>query len=78
MLKLKKHYPGCYRTETVHGRFGQIKRDGREWKAEIRSRSGDLERYAGIWGTRKDAVDEVEHILEEGISFDEAEDLYHD
>lgn len=46
-------------------RFGQIKREGRRWTAEIReSQTGALVRFAGIWATKRDAVEECEHILE--------------
>jgi|TARA_R110000824_G_scaffold155073_1_gene327289 hypothetical protein len=59
MEQIKKHYPGCYRV-SLGETFGQIKKVGREWHAEIRaSDSGDLLRFAGIWGTRKAAVEEV-------------------
>ena len=45
--------------------FGQIRRVGREWHAEMReSVSGDLIRFAGIWKTRRDAEEEVRYLLE--------------
>ncbi|HEX6957578.1 MAG TPA: hypothetical protein VF194_06280 [Ferrovibrio sp.] len=45
--------------------FGQIKRQGREWHAEIRrTDDGALVRHAGIWGRKADAIDEVEFILQ--------------
>jgi hypothetical protein len=63
-FSVKRHYRGCYRVSNGSDRFGQIKRDGREWHAEIRdSESGSLIRVAGIWRTRSDAIDEVEFIL---------------
>lgn len=63
-MKLHKHYRGCYRTETVNGKFGQIKKVNLKWVAEIRSSdTGNLLRFAGVWSSRKDAVEEVEHIL---------------
>lgn len=44
--------------------FGQVHKDGREWHAEIReSWSGALVRFAGIWGTKRDAIEEVERLL---------------
>lgn len=76
-MKIKMLYKGCYRTETVRGRFGQIKKKpgywdskygcavyvAAGWHSEIRDSSGELQRYAGVWPTLKDAVEEVEHIL---------------
>ena len=51
--------------------FGQIRKGRRhsgempsKWYAEIRvSATGDLKRFAGIWGTKRAAVEEVTHIL---------------
>ena len=63
--QIKKHYPGCYRVSNGSDAFGQIRKDGRKWNAEIRkTETGEMMRFAGIWGTRKDAVEEIEHILE--------------
>ncbi len=63
----RKHWHGsCYRytVETNPELFGQIHKQGREWHAEIRvSSTGTIRRYAGIWKTRRDAEEEVEHIL---------------
>jgi len=65
-----KHYKGCYRvTYPGTGCFGQIKKAGREWIAEIRdSADGSIIRPAGIWGRLRDAVGEVEYIIEEKAS----------
>ena len=71
-ITIKKHYPGCYRISFVDERrreepfsiFGQIIKDGRKWIAEIRySSSGDIKRYAGIWNTKKEAIEEVVFII---------------
>lgn len=63
-MEIKKHYPGCYRVSCDKQAFGQIKKEGREWNAEIRSTTtGTILRFAGIWNTRKDAVEEVQSIL---------------
>ena len=70
LLSIKKHYQGCYRisdernVEDPFSVFGQIYKDGRKWIAEIRySESGDIKRYAGIWDTKKDAIEEVVFII---------------
>jgi hypothetical protein len=72
--KLHKQYEGCYRTDSVNGQFGQIKRiaamrgrhaaPGTEWRVEIRdSETGNLRRYAGIWPTRREALRECAEVL---------------
>ena len=70
LLSIKIHYQGCYRisdernVEDPFSVFGQIYKDGRKWIAEIRySESGDIKRYAGIWDTKKDAIEEVVFII---------------
>ena len=65
MTTVAKHYDGCFRVRTDNeSRFGQIKREGREWHAEIRDKqSGQIIRYAGIWSTKRDAVEECCDIL---------------
>ena len=64
LLSIEKHYQGCYRISDGGEIFGQIKKDGRKWIAEIRySESGDIKRYAGIWDTKKDAIEEVVFII---------------
>ena len=64
-MTIQKHYPGCFRVSDGGEIFGQIKKDGRKWTAEIRySESGDIKRYAGIWSTKKDAIEEVVGIIE--------------
>lgn len=66
VLTMGKHYPGCYRVRRADGAeiFGQIKKFGRKWRAEIRNTdTGNLVREAGIWPTLNDARDEVEWII---------------
>jgi|DEB0MinimDraft_3_1074331.scaffolds.fasta_scaffold245806_1 hypothetical protein len=64
-IKTSKHYQGCYRISNGSAEFGQIRKQGREWHAEIRNmQTGDLVRYAGIWSTKRDAVDECLFILD--------------
>jgi hypothetical protein len=64
LLFIKKHYQGCYRISNGGEIFGQIKKDGRKWIAEIRETDcGDIKRYAGIWNTKKEAIEEVIFIL---------------
>jgi predicted YcjX-like family ATPase len=72
-FEMEKLYTGTYRIRIVdedgeYGtHFGQIKKDGRQWNAEIRhSRTGDISRYAGVWPRKQDAIDEVKGILERG------------
>jgi len=67
MAIIEKHYQGCYRVRDGGEFFGQVKREGRTWVAEIReTNSGDLMRYAGIWSSKRDAVEECESILQRG------------
>ena len=61
----RKHRNGCSRYSNFVGDFGQVKKVGRKWHAEIRSNAGDILQYAGIWNTRKDAREEVEFILQD-------------
>ena len=63
VLKLHRHYEGCYRSDAINGRFAQIKKDRSHWRAEIRNSNGDFIRPAGSWPTRRDAANECEHIL---------------
>lgn len=59
------HRPGCYRTRREDSyAFGQARRAGREWEAEIRHRdTGDLIRFAGTWASKAQAMQELQHIL---------------
>ena len=63
-MKLTKLYKGFYRVH-VDGSddFGQIMKEKSKWYAEIRDSDGVIRRYAGIWNTRQDAVQEVERLL---------------
>ena len=58
---------GNYRVHSVTdmGMFGIVRREGpREWHAKIMHSDGSLRRYAGIWSTRKDAIEEVQDIID--------------
>jgi hypothetical protein len=78
----KKHYGQTYRI-SGHKLFGQYKKEGREWHAEIRNtKTGDLLKYAGIWNRRRDAEEEIQSILKredhnlyESMSRDDEETL---
>lgn len=66
---LKKHGNG-YRVSANKSVFGQIKKNGHMWEAEIReTKTGDLVRFAGIWKTLADAKDECDHIIERHVDF---------
>lgn len=61
---IRKHYPGCYRlslpNHSTYGEvFSQIKKAGTEWAAELRYANGTLIQYAGIWNTRREAIEEL-------------------
>lgn len=61
--KIRKHFSGCYRLTLDDNTFAQIKREGRKWSAEIRATyTGSLIRPAGIWSTRREAIEEVRSI----------------
>ena len=63
---LKKHRDGVFRYSLPNCEyFGQIKKiTNRKWMAEIRdSSTGALVRNAGEWSSKKDAIDEIKHIL---------------
>ena len=63
-FSVRNHGPRCYRVSCNGDRFGQIRKHGREWHAEIRdTESGSLIRFAGVWRTRRDATEEIESIL---------------
>lgn len=58
--KIRKHYKGCYRITVNNDFFGQIKKNGHKWHAEYRSNDGGhIVQYAGIWNTKREAVEEV-------------------
>ena len=66
---LRRVAPELYRTNAVKtfwhdGLFGQIRRRGRKWEAEIRRATGEMLRPAGSWRTRKDAHKEINSILD--------------
>lgn len=67
---VEKWHTGVYRVRlkddngNLSHMFGQIRKNGRKWHAEIRhTDTGDLIRYAGIWDTLKEATEEIHHIL---------------
>lgn len=64
-MRIVEHYQGCFRVYADGcDWFGQVKKNGRQWFAEIRKASDcDLIQYAGIWRTKKDAIEEVESIV---------------
>ena len=59
-VPLREFVPGRLRLTIDDRRFGQIKREGADWKAEVRDAdTGVILRYAGIWKTRREAVAEL-------------------
>ena len=62
---MKVHCKGhSYRISTDSGYFGQIIKDGRHWRAEIRvTDTGEFKEYAGIHNTLKEAREEIEWTL---------------
>ena len=63
-ITVKKHYQGCFRVSNGGKIFGQIKKTGRKWTAEIRySQTGELLQYAGIWAIKREAVEEVVFLI---------------
>ncbi len=69
-LKLIKHADSFYRlcsdTHFANIRKGRKYSDEQssKWYADIRTTNGNLVRYAGIWNTRKDAIEEATWLLE--------------
>ncbi len=69
-LKLIKHVDNHYRLiSDTH--FSNIRRGSKysgeqssKWYADIRTTDGNLVRFAGIWNTRKDAIEEATWIIE--------------
>lgn len=64
--EITKFAPRTWRVRMEgHEFFGQIRQAKKaEWHAEIRKvATGDLVRFAGIWPRQRDAIEEVEHIL---------------
>jgi hypothetical protein len=45
--------------------FGNVKKVGREWHAEVRASTNTSEvyRFAGVWKTKRDAVEEAIWII---------------
>lgn len=65
-MKIVKYASGFYRV-SGENYFANVKLDSKDkkWHAEIRRRDdGVLVRFAGIWNTKKDAVEEAKFILE--------------
>jgi hypothetical protein len=61
--KLRKHGSNSYRMTLSSDTFGQITKKGSKWYAEVRdTNAGHIIRFAGIWSSLKDAVDELESI----------------
>lgn len=66
MVKLRKHYRGCYRFDLNDYAFGQVtKQTGTgpakgQWLAEIRvCKTGDLIKARWLWNTRREAVESI-------------------
>jgi hypothetical protein len=66
--KVVRFLAGFYRVTIEGGRaYGNVKKnkETRMWEGEIRSElSSQILRYAGIWNTKREAVEEVVWILE--------------
>lgn len=62
-MKIFKVKAGSYRTETIAGFFGYIKKVDSQWHAKIYTKDFELNRFAGVWNTRKEAIEEIETIL---------------
>lgn len=64
--KMREWYRGCYRKASANGRvFAQVKRNGREWEAQIRDAlTGDLVRHCGWWTSRRCAFEFCEGTFE--------------
>lgn len=63
-MTLTKVLAGYYKLTAPSGFFSNIDRgDDGQWRADIRKPSGELKRFAGIWPTRRDAIEEASDIL---------------
>lgn len=62
-MRLTQVVPGYYKLTADNGFFSNIRREGNKWHADIRKPSGEIKRYAGIWQTRRDAIEEAKDIL---------------
>jgi hypothetical protein len=61
--QIRKLSANIFRITLTDDRFGQVRNSGKEWHAEVRrTHDGALVRYAGIWGSRKDAIEELQSI----------------
>ena len=57
---IRKHGSQCYRITLAGELFGQIRKHSDGWHAEVRhANNGELVRYAGIWKTLSDAIEEL-------------------
>lgn len=64
-LKVEKFSRGFYRM-SGENYYASIKRNSedKKWHVVIRRQTdGTLVRFAGIWNTKRDAVEEAEHVL---------------
>lgn len=59
-VTLRAWLPGRYRMTLGDTEFGQVKRDGREWIAEVREiETGVIVRFAGVWPSLREAAAEL-------------------
>lgn len=58
--ELRKHGPNSFRLDLSDTTFGQVKKVGKQWEAELRDvASGDLIRSKGTWKSKADAEAEL-------------------
>lgn len=65
----EKYRPQVYRIKIKSNKdeFGQVSKNLGKWEGEIkRKSSGETIRFAGIWKSKKDAIEEVVSILHRG------------
>lgn len=53
---------GRYRL-SGHHYFSNVTRKPDGWHADLRREDGTLQQFAGIWRTKRDAIDEATHLI---------------
>lgn len=63
-VSTKRFAPGIYRVRDGGTVFGQVRKHGRMWIAEIRKvETGAMVCPAGIWASLADAAEECAHLM---------------
>lgn len=63
VFKIERLVSSYWRVTAPVG-YANVKRDRDGWCADIRNNDGDFLQYAGVWGTKREAVEAASRVLE--------------